>query len=85
MTTWRKSSRCGASNTCVAVAVTAERLLIRDDADPAGPVLAVPRGVLAALRAVGVQCPNCRSVRSVRAAGPGRWRCGCGHRWGVAR
>lgn len=85
MTTWRKSSRCGASNTCVALAAMPGVLLIRDDADPAGPVLTVPRGVLGALRAVGLTCPNCRSTRSVRAVGGGRFRCGCGHRWGVAR
>jgi hypothetical protein len=28
-----------------------------------------------------MKCPNCRSVRSTRTAGQGRWRCLCGHRW----
>lgn len=84
--TWRTSAACGANGTCVAVAAApAGRLLIRDTADPAGPVLTVPRGVLAALRAVGLTCPNCQSTRSVRAASGGRWRCGCGHRWAGAR
>lgn len=80
---WRTA--CGASNTCVGLAAAAPgRVLIGDTADPAGPVLTVSRRALAAaLRSVGTQCPNCRSVRSVRTAGDGRWRCGCGHRWGA--
>ena len=36
---WRRSSRCEA-NTCVEVATMPGGVLVRDGADPAGPVLA---------------------------------------------
>ena len=41
-TAWRTSSRCGANGTCVAAAPAHPAgVLVRDSADPAGPVLAL--------------------------------------------
>ena len=40
-TAWRTSSRCGANGTCVAAAPHPAGVLVRDSADPAGPVLAL--------------------------------------------
>ncbi|WP_084693309.1 DUF397 domain-containing protein [Actinomadura atramentaria] len=41
---WTKSSRCGASNTCVAVARLSshQTVGIRDDADPSAPLFLTP-------------------------------------------
>lgn len=53
---WRKSSRSGAQNNCVEAATNlADRVLVRDSKDVAGPVLAMARpewsAFVAALRA----------------------------------
>ena len=52
--TWRKSTRCGASNTCVEAARTGRRVLVRDSADPHSPALALTpaawRGLLATIK-----------------------------------
>lgn len=40
--TWRRSSRCD-SGTCVEVAITDERVLLRDSRDPDGPRLSLTR------------------------------------------
>jgi hypothetical protein len=37
---WRKSSRCGEAGSCVEVATTRDRVLLRDSTDPDGPALA---------------------------------------------
>lgn len=39
---WRKSTRCDA-NACVEVAITADRVLLRDSSDPDGRCLALTR------------------------------------------
>lgn len=51
---WRKSSHSGGGNDCVEVALSAERVGVRDSKNPAGGTLSVsPRGWRALLRAVG--------------------------------
>jgi hypothetical protein len=36
---WRRSSRCGEAGSCVEVARTGDRVLLRDSTDPDGPML----------------------------------------------
>ncbi|WP_173083675.1 DUF397 domain-containing protein [Phytohabitans rumicis] len=40
---WRKSSRCD-SSTCLEVARVADRVIVRDSADPSGPTLTFSPG-----------------------------------------
>lgn len=49
---WRKSTRCGASNTCVEVADARRAVLVRDSTDPDGPRIALDREQWAGLVAV---------------------------------
>jgi len=46
---WRKARACGASNTCVETARDERGVLVRDSADPAGPVLALTPAAWAGL------------------------------------
>lgn len=57
MTSWRTSSYCGASNTCVQVAASSRDILVRDAAAPSAGLVRFRRDAFAAL------------VRSVQASG----------------
>jgi hypothetical protein len=51
---WRRSSHCGEAGSCVEVARTSDRVLLRDSTDPDGPTLVFSHtewaGFLRALR-----------------------------------
>jgi hypothetical protein len=76
-TTWRKSSYSGASgNNCVEVA-TADRVLVRDTTDRAGPTLSVHPSAWGAFVATVREAalPAQKQLREVRSAMAGLFCC----------